>query len=630
MKILRIPLVIVLFFVAGRTFNANAQTETALYSFGSSLDGSEPYAGLVRGSDSNFYGTTLFGGTNGLGGLGTVFRISPSGTYTTLYSFAGSPANDGSYPQAGLVQGSDSNFYGTTIEGGTSANCNGGCGTVFRISPSGSYTTLYSFAGSPNDGSEPYAGLVQGSDSNFYGTTKYGGTAGTGGTNGYGTVFRISPSGTHTTLYSFSGYPTDGSEPDAGLVQGSDSNFYGTTEYGGTNYDVAGLGYGTVFRISPSGTHTTLYSFSGYPTDGSEPYAGLVQGSDSNFYGTTIEGGTNANCNGGCGTVFRISPSGTHTTLYSFAGSPANDGSEPDAGLVQGSDGSFYGTTTGGGTNGHGTVFELDVGLGPICTYTLSATGTNVGAGGGSGSFNVTVGSSCVWTATSNVGWITITSPSGGIGSGNETVSYTVAANTGTSEQISTITVTGGNTLTVTEAGTSSCTYTLSKTNVTLAAKGGSKNVSVKVKGTDCSWTAVSNDPFIAITSGTNGTGKGKVVYSVPSNTNTTALVGTMTIAGQTFTVNQLKGGCTFKLSPKTGKIKAAGGSATVKVKPNFTNCTWTAVSNDSFITITDGASGVGKGTVSYTVATNATSNVLTGTMTIAGETYSVTQSAAK
>jgi len=235
-----------------------------------------------------------------------------------------------------------------------------------------------------------------------------------------------------------------------------------------------------------------------------------------------------------------------------------------------------------------------------------------------------------VWTATSNVGWITITSPSGGIGSGNETVSYTVAANTGTSEQISTITVTGGNTLTVTEAGTSSCTYTLSKTNVTLAAKGGSKNVSVKVKGTDCSWTAVSNDPFIAITSGTNGTGKGKVVYSVPSNTNTTALVGTMTIAGQTFTVNQLKGGCTFKLSPKTGKIKAAGGSATVKVKPNFTNCTWTAVSNDSFITITDGASGVGKGTVSYTVATNATSNVLTGTMTIAGETYSVTQSAAK
>jgi uncharacterized repeat protein (TIGR03803 family) len=164
---------------------------------------------------------------------------------------------------------------------------------LFRISPSGSYTTLYSFVGSPNDGSTPVSGLVQGSDGNLYGTAL------DGGTHGDGTVFRISPSGTYTNLHSFVGYPNDGTEPYAGLVQGSDGNFYGTTYQGGTN------NYGTVFRISPSGSFTNLYSFV-RPPDGSEPQARLVQGSDGNFYGTAYDGGTNDD-----GTVFRISPSGS-------------------------------------------------------------------------------------------------------------------------------------------------------------------------------------------------------------------------------------------------------------------------------------------------------------------------------
>jgi uncharacterized repeat protein (TIGR03803 family) len=408
MKILRNSLVIVLVVLAGRTFHANAQTETAIYSFGSSVyDGSEPYAGLVQGSDSNFYGTTLFGGTNG---YGTVFWISPSGTHTTLYSFVGSP-NDGSYPQAGLVQGSDSNFYGTTIEGGTSTNCNGGCGTVFRISLSGSYTTLYSFAGSPNDGAYPYAALVQ----------------------------------------------------------GSDSNFYGTTEYGGTNYDVAGLGYGTVFRISPSGTHTTLYSFAGSPNDGSEPYAGLAQGGDGNFYGTTYDGGTSTNCNGGCGTVFRISPSGTYTTLYSFAGSP-DDGFYPEAGLVQGSDSNFYGTTSFGGTNAReGTVFEIDVGGGGTnCTFSITSNSANFSAAGGSCNVSVTASNGCAWTATSSdPSFITINSGSSGLGSG--TVSYTVAANPGTARS-GTMTI-GGQTFTVDQTGAASVTYSWSSVVQTCKTK---------------------------------------------------------------------------------------------------------------------------------------------------------------
>jgi hypothetical protein len=184
--------------------------------------------------------------------------------------------------------------------------------------------------------------------------------------------------------------------------------------------------------------------------------------------------------------------------------------------------------------------------------------------------------------------------------------------------------------VTVTQGGTNACDFTLNATSVALAAKGGSKNVSVKVKGTGCAWTAVSNDPFITITSGTNGTGNGKVVYTVPGNTNTAPLSGTMTIAGQTFTVNQAAGGCTFKLSPKAGKIKATGAAATVKVTPNFSDCAWTAVSNDSFITITDGASGLGKGTVSYTVAANTNTTALTGSITVGGQTFTVTQSGVK
>jgi hypothetical protein len=154
--------------------------------------------------------------------------------------------------------------------------------------------------------------------------------------------------------------------------------------------------------------------------------------------------------------------------------------------------------------------------------------------------------------------------------------------------------------------------------------------VGVTILATGCEWTAVSNDPFIIITSGSSGSGKGKVDYTVLGNTNTTARTGTMTIAGQTFTVNQAAGGCKFSLSPKKAKFKAAGVSATVTVKPNLSDCAWTAVSNDSFINITDGGSGVGVGTVGYFVNPNTNSVTRTGSMTIGGETFTVTQSGQK
>jgi uncharacterized repeat protein (TIGR03803 family) len=199
---------------------------------------------------------------------------------------------------------------------------------------------LYSFTGG-NDGANPYAALVQGSDGNFYGTTY------SGGTNGDGTVFQINPNGALTSIYSFTG-GNDGANPYAALVQGSDGNFYGTTEFGGTN------GYGTVFQISPKGSYHSLYSFQGH-AGGAYPYAGLVQGSDGSFYGTTYYGGTNKS-----GTVFTISTNGGGRFLYSFPG--GNDGGYPYGGLVQGSDGSFYGTTyRGGGSEGAGTVFRLNI-----------------------------------------------------------------------------------------------------------------------------------------------------------------------------------------------------------------------------------------------------------------------------
>src|SRR5207248_630504 len=180
---------------------------------------------------------------------------------------------DGAVPFAGLVQGSDGNFYGTTASGGAFFQ-----GTVFRMTASGAITVLHSFNSFFSEGGVPFAGLVQGSDGNFYGTTAFGGA------HFKGTVFKIDVTGSLTTLHSFSGSPNDGANPIAGLVQGSDGNFYGTTAFGGAHVK------GTVFNIDATGSLTTLHSFSGSPGEGAVPFAGLVQGSDGNFYSTTAVG----------------------------------------------------------------------------------------------------------------------------------------------------------------------------------------------------------------------------------------------------------------------------------------------------------------------------------------------------
>jgi uncharacterized repeat protein (TIGR03803 family) len=279
--------------------------ESVLYSFTGAADGGGPN-GLIQGSDGNFYGTTAFGGITsnpcGPGGCGVVFRLTPAGVESVLYSFTGLGADGAA--AASLIQGSDGNFYGVTAYGGQSGN-----GTAFKVSAAGTETVLHSFAGG-GDGAVPQTPLTQGSDGNLYGTTPFGGA------NSGGIVFRITPAGVETVLHAF-GSAADGAQPFTGVVQGKDGNFYGTTSAGGDASCPGGCGI--VFRITPAGAESALYLFTASANSGAQPPqpASLLQGSDGNFYGTTSNGGQFA-----LGTVFKLTPAGVATVLYSFGTNP--------------------------------------------------------------------------------------------------------------------------------------------------------------------------------------------------------------------------------------------------------------------------------------------------------------------
>jgi len=362
----------VLVFSSLAVMNAPAQTFTTLYSFcpqTNCADGTTPSAALIQATNGSLYGSTLSGGTNN---DGTLFRLGTSGQVTTLYSFcaAGGACPDGFLPDAPLVLGSDGNFYGTTKQGGP----NGG-GAFFNLSLSGSLTTIGGFgaAGGP---SEPL-GLALGANGTFYGTTSRGGY------RERGTVFSITPQGTVTTLYDFcltSYCGAGGAFPQAGLAQGTGGEFYGTTTQGGAGVNCPGgskAGCGTIFRVSPLGGLTKLYDFCSEArcADGFDPVAPMIQGTDGSFYGTTAQGGLN-NCavlgsgDYGCGTIFKIGPSG-YSVLYRFCPRVGcTDGAVPAAALVQGNDGNFYGTAALGGARGEGTIFKIT----PAGTFTLLHT----------------------------------------------------------------------------------------------------------------------------------------------------------------------------------------------------------------------------------------------------------------
>ena len=301
---------------------------TVLHVFESSGDGVGPMGTLVRDAQGNLYGTASTGGANL---RGAVFKVTPSGKESLVYSFRG--GQDGSYPLSNLIQDAAGNFYGTTSAGGSA---NGG--VVFKLTPNGNETVLHAFTGN-GDGLLPAAGLVMDSAGNLYGTTRRGGVPQDGGV-----VFKIDPNGVETVLHVFSSDEGGGWDPVAGLIMDAQGNLYGTTAFGGTSFK------GVVFKLDPSGNETVLHSFRG-GKDGKAPSAALVFDSSGDLYGTTFYGGRQRH-----GVIFRIDPSGNETVVYTFNDS---DGAHPAATLIMGPQGNLYGTTEEGGLAEHGVVFRF-------------------------------------------------------------------------------------------------------------------------------------------------------------------------------------------------------------------------------------------------------------------------------
>jgi uncharacterized repeat protein (TIGR03803 family) len=321
---------------------------------------------VIQSPDGNFYGVTIRGGTS-LGqsfGRGTAFKMTPQGAVTTLYNFCSiSQCTDGAAP-TGLVQAADGNFYGTTNLDSISSNG----GTVFKLTPQGVLTTLHRFCDAFNspcpDGGLPNSTLIQATDGNLYGSTSLGGVSESSGmcTVGCGTVFKITPEGTFTKLYEFCSVPNgsicpDGINPTGGLVQGADGNLYGITARGGPHQAGSQMPGGTVFKIGLDGTFTSLYAFCAVSPclDGGAPTGGLVLASDGNFYGVATHGGPNRE-----GTVFKLdAKSGTVTTAaaFGFAGLPQTKW------ISQATDGNFYITNS---NSVGGSIQKLSLSLKPF------------------------------------------------------------------------------------------------------------------------------------------------------------------------------------------------------------------------------------------------------------------------
>jgi uncharacterized repeat protein (TIGR03803 family) len=327
--------------IIAATQAANAQTYTVLYAFKGAPDGQAPGAGVTLDKKGNIYGTTLYAGSsrNCTGGCGSVFKLSRYGKEVVLHSFVGYP-NDGERPEAGVILDTLGNVYGTTEEFG---------GTVYRVNKGGKSVVLHAFVGYPTDGQYPFAPLVMDDAGSLYGTAVEGGVY-----NG-GVVFKLDKDGKETLLHSFDG--SDGISPWSGLVRDAVGTLYGTAAFGGHS-NCYPSGCGTVYKLDKSGRFTLLYSFSG-GNDGNYPFPDLTRDTRGNLYGVTTAGG-DPHCSGtafgGCGVVFKLSPHGKFTVLHTFTGT---DGKAPRAGLVLDKMGNLYGTAAEGGIYGHGTLFKV-------------------------------------------------------------------------------------------------------------------------------------------------------------------------------------------------------------------------------------------------------------------------------
>ncbi len=308
---------------------------TFLLNFDYSTTGGQPYAGLIRGTDGALYGTASNGGSRG---AGTVFKLNPDGTgFAVLKNF--DSATTGGFLRGRLMQGTEGALYGTAGEGGSNNN-----GTVFKLNPDGTGFTVLQNFNYTTTGGNPDAGLMQGVDGALYGTTS------NGGSGGAGTVFRLNPDGTGFTVIKNLDSPTTGGSSEARLMQGTDGALYGTAATGGSSV------YGTAFKLNPDGTGFTVLKNFDYVSGGA-PYAGLIQGTDGALYGTAVTGG-----NSGYGTAFKVNTDGTGFEVLHHFDFPT--GGYPFAGLLQASDGNLYGTTVLSGNHTAGTVFRL---VFPLC-----------------------------------------------------------------------------------------------------------------------------------------------------------------------------------------------------------------------------------------------------------------------
>lgn len=433
----RKPLLLCQLFVLLCAASMSAQTYKDLHDFDGTANGCCPQypALMAQAQDGNLYGTTPTGGASN---VGTVFQITPTGTFNVIYSF---DVTHGSNPNGGLVLGVDGYLYGMSEHGGAHSY-----GNIFKITTAGVLTTIYDFTGNTDGGyplgplvlgtdgnfygtsypgaafkistkgvfkiikkipSISYGPLVQGADGAFYGATEYGGTA------SVGTVFKIAGT-TVTTLYSFD--TTHGSFPTSGLVQGADGNFYGTTSAGGSG------NAGVAYKITPTGTLTVLYNFDpAHAANGEQVFAGLVGATDGNFYGATVFGGSSAN-----GILYKITSAGTLSVLSNF---DVTHGAGAYGTPIQHTNGKIFGLTARGGVPGKGVIYSLDNGIGPFALLTsrLGLVGKSVGilGGGFTGTTAVDfngapakfkVVSDTYLTATvpsGETGYVTVTTPSG-------------------------------------------------------------------------------------------------------------------------------------------------------------------------------------------------------------------------